>query len=99
MGQTIHLPLVSASPPGPGPLAVRSCAAAGRPGKSAYELAVEQGFSGTEEEWLASLVGPQGAAGADGKSAYQVAVDGGFTGDEQAWLASLTGPAGADGAV
>ena len=27
----------------------------GEPGKSAYELAVEHGFSGTEEEWLGSL--------------------------------------------
>lgn len=26
-----------------------------RPGKSAYELAVEAGFTGTLEDWLASL--------------------------------------------
>lgn len=31
---------------------------AGRPGKSAYEIAVENGFEGTETEWLASLQGP-----------------------------------------
>ena len=36
-------------------------------GKSAYEVAVENGFSGTETEWLASLKGEPGAAGADGK--------------------------------
>ena len=36
-------------------------------GKSAYEVAVENGFSGTEEEWLASLKGATGAPGADGK--------------------------------
>ena len=36
-------------------------------GKSAYEVAVENGFSGTETEWLASLKGATGAAGADGK--------------------------------
>lgn len=29
--------------------------ASGPPGKSAYELAVENGFVGTEEQWLASL--------------------------------------------
>lgn len=29
-------------------------------GKSAYEVAVINGFVGTEEEWLASLVGPMG---------------------------------------
>lgn len=35
----------------------------GADGKSAYEIAVENGFSGTEEEWLASLVGPEGPEG------------------------------------
>ena len=33
---------------------------AGTPGKSAYELAVENGFQGTLEEWLASLKGEKG---------------------------------------
>ena len=36
---------------------------AGLDGKSAYEIAVENGFEGTEEEWLESLVGPEGPAG------------------------------------
>lgn len=31
---------------------------------SAYAIAVKNGFSGTEQEWLASLVGPQGPQGA-----------------------------------
>jgi len=35
-------------------------------GLSAYELAVLQGFIGTPEEWLASLVGPTGATGEQG---------------------------------
>lgn len=34
----------------------------GPAGASAYEIAVENGYEGTEEEWLASLVGPAGAA-------------------------------------
>ena len=38
----------------------------GDDGKSAYEIAVEKGFIGTEEEWLASLVGPQGEQGIQG---------------------------------
>lgn len=38
----------------------------GPPGKSAYEIAVENGFQGTEQEWLASLVGPQGPKGDKG---------------------------------
>lgn len=37
----------------------------GKDGKSAYEIAVEHGFVGTEEEWLESFpVGPQGENGA-----------------------------------
>lgn len=37
----------------------------GKNGKSAYEIAVEHGFVGTEEEWLESFpVGPQGENGA-----------------------------------
>lgn len=32
----------------------------GKDGKSAYEIAVENGFEGTEEEWLASLKGKDG---------------------------------------
>ena len=39
----------------------------GADGKSAYEIAVENGFEGTEEEWLASLKGEPGEPGADGK--------------------------------
>lgn len=35
--------------------------------KGAYELAVEHGFEGTEEEWLASLKGDPGPAGANGQ--------------------------------
>jgi hypothetical protein len=37
-------------------------------GKSAYELAVAGGYSGTQSQWLASLVGPQGP---DGKFTVQ----------------------------
>ncbi len=38
----------------------------GADGKSAYEIAVANGFTGTEAEWLASLVGPAGAQGEKG---------------------------------
>ena len=37
-------------------------------GKSAYEIAVEHGFIGTEEEWLASLKGEKGDPGAQGEA-------------------------------
>lgn len=69
-------------------------------GKSAYELAVDKGYTGTVEEWLVSLVGEVGAtgqAGTNGLSAYEIAVKNGYTGTETEWLASLVGAAGANG--
>ena len=39
----------------------------GANGKSAYEIAVENGFVGTETEWLASLKGAPGKDGAPGR--------------------------------
>ncbi len=61
-------------------LAVAS--ALGGTGLSAYQLAVNQGFVGSQLDWIASL---------EGASAYEVAVSEGFVGDEAAWLASLQG--------
>ncbi|WP_036256500.1 lipoprotein, partial [Mesoplasma syrphidae] len=43
-------------------------------GESAYQIAVRNGFEGTEEEWLESLIGKEG------KSAYDVAKENGFKG-------------------
>jgi len=49
-------------------------------GLSAYEIAVEQGFDGTEEAWLASLQGK------NGQSAYEIAVANGYSGTIQDWI-------------
>ena len=38
----------------------------GDPGDSAYEIAVKNGYSGTETEWLESLQGEDGAPGPQG---------------------------------
>ena len=82
---------------------------AGPPGKTAYQVAVDEGYTGTEEEWLESLIGPQGQkgdtgetgprgeTGPGGKSAYDIAVEEGYTGTEAEWLASLVGPQGIQG--
>lgn len=59
-------------------------------GLSAYEVAVKNGFQGTEQEWLTSL---------KGQSAYQLAVVLGFKGTEQEWLDSLVGPGAYETAV
>lgn len=44
---------------------------AGEDGKSAYEIAVDNGFVGTEQQWLDSLVGPQGEQGPQGIQGVQ----------------------------
>ncbi len=63
----------------------------GEKGLSAYEIAVNNGYSGTEVEWLRSL------AGQNGKSAYEIAKDNGYSGTELEWLASLVGEKGQSG--
>ena len=75
-------------------------------GLSAYDIAVKNGFVGTEKDWLESLRGPKGDDGKDGvngekgergdkgdtgASAYDIAVKNGFTGTEKDWLESLQG--------
>lgn len=66
-----------------------ACDLSGETGKSAYEIAVENGFKGTEQEWLMSLK--------VGKSAYEIAVENGFKGTEKEWLESLKGSDGQNG--
>lgn len=50
------------------PITFVSVACSGSNGKSAYELAVENGFVGTLEEWLESLKGTNGSNGKDKQS-------------------------------
>ena len=45
-------------------------------GDSAYQVAVANGFVGTEAEWLASLAGADGVDGVDGLSITGAAIDG-----------------------
>ena len=49
-------------------------------GKSAFQIACDKGFTGTESEWITSL---------KGDSAYEVAVQNGYSGTIQEWLESL----------
>lgn len=70
----------------------------GDTGKSAYQIWLDNGHQGTEQEFLESLKnGPKGEDGKDGKSAYQVWLDKGNVGDEVAFLASLKGDKGDPG--
>ncbi|OTA50521.1 hypothetical protein BHL91_01020 [Limosilactobacillus reuteri] len=76
----------------------------GQPGLSAYQLAVNAGFKGSETEWLDYLrKGPQGQQGTpgkdgkDGQSAYQIWLNNGHEGTETDFLNSLIGQRGEQG--
>ena len=58
-------PLIQVSPTA-NPSITVAVSAIGSDGLSAYQVAVVNGFIGTESEWLASLVGPAGATGPAG---------------------------------
>lgn len=77
------------------------------PGKSAYQLWLDEGNKGSEQDFLNSLKGAKGDDGATGEtgktgqpglSAYQLAVNAGFKGSETEWLDYLRkGPQGPQG--
>ena len=77
----------------------------GADGKSAYEIAKEFGFEGSEEEWLESLrgsqgeQGPQGPMGPQGYSAYAAwkALPQNANGTVEEFIESLRGPMGPQG--
>lgn len=50
------------------PITISTVGVAGQRGKSAYEVAVDNGFTGTEQEWLESLKGKDGKDGVNGTS-------------------------------
>lgn len=72
----------------------------GENGKSAYEIAVLNGYVGNEEQWLASLKGRDGSPGRDGRnglSAYELADGELMYGTVEKWLNSLKGAKGDTG--
>ena len=66
----------------------------GADGKSAYEVAVNNGYTGTEQEWIESLKGKQGEKGDRGDSGITTPINGFFTmyvdGDGNLWVLSET---------
>lgn len=75
-------------------------------GKSAYEIWLDNGHSGTQSdflEWLkggkgdTGLQGEKGDTGSNGKSAYQTWLDNGHTGSEEDFLAWIKGDKGDQG--
>ena len=74
----------------------------GDPGKSAYQIALDNGFEGTEQAWLASLKGPKGDQGLKGEKGDpgQNGAQGpaGAKGEKgEPGQNGATGPKGADG--
>ena len=65
----------------------------GKDGKSAYEIAIEHGFVGTEADWLESLKGVDGKDGCDGRNG----VDGLMGKDGKDGADGLPGRDGIDG--
>src|SRR5699024_9428249 len=57
-------------------------------GHSAYQVALNEGFEGSSEEWFESLKGDKGDTG---DSAYEEARKNGFVCSETEWLESLNG--------
>ena len=72
----------------------------GEEGMSAYEVWLDLGNTGTEQDFIDSLKGPEGDPGdpgTDGDSAYEVWIEAGNTGTEQEFLDSLKGAVGDPG--
>ena len=72
----------------------------GADGDSAYQVWLDAGNTGAEQDFLDSLKGTDGEPGdpgADGDSAYQLWIDEGNTGTEQEFLDSLKGTDGDPG--
>lgn len=59
-------------------------------GLSAYELAAQQGYDGTLNDWIKSL---------NGKSAYEIAKENGYKGSEEEWAKALSSNANQDTAA
>lgn len=69
----------------------------GPTGRSAYQVWLDAGNSGSEAAFLLSLKGVKGDQGVDGRSAYQIWISNGGQGSEGTFLASLNGTNGKDG--
>jgi len=85
--------------------------AIGQSGATNYQLAQENGFTGSLAQWLSTLVGPRGPLGPPGATGpagpqgptgattYQLAQANGFAGTLAQWLAALVGAQGPTGST
>lgn len=56
---------------------------------SIYQTIVNKGYTGTQEQWLASLVGEE--VDNQAITAYELAVQNGYTGSESTWMETIVG--------
>ena len=57
--------------------------------RSVYQVIVHEGYTGTQEQWLASLVGEETDANVE--SAYELAIRNGYKGSETEWIKAIVG--------
>lgn len=57
---------------------------------SIYRMIVQDGYTGSQEQWLASLVGEEVDTD-KGKTAYELACENGYSASESKWIETLTG--------
>ena len=58
--------------------------------RSVFDTIVRAGYQGTQEQWLASLVGEESGI-ADTQTAYELACSNGYRKSEVEWIKTLTG--------
>ncbi len=57
---------------------------------SVFARITDDGYSGTQEQWLASIAGEEAGEG-NVQSSYQMACDNGYRESEESWILTLTG--------
>lgn len=71
-------------------LIVLGVAKFGSSNQSVYQTLVRNGYTGTQEQWIASLVGEE--VGADEtQTSYELAIANGYKCSEKEWIKTLTG--------
>ena len=69
---------------------IRLADISGAEGKSAYQVALDNNFAGTEEEWLESLKGEKGDDGDDGVSVEDISIRYEYDNDGNEWIYLIT---------
>ena len=66
------------------------------PAANPFNASVENGYLGSEEEWIAALIGEEVSPYDEEKSAYELACDKGYSQTLEIWMKDITGVASSD---